>query len=205
MKQKGESLIHLCLLSPPDTPAVTGQCSVTRQGQRRRCWDEWKCGECGRNTHTHSISLCNVISGEAASCCFDLILTLSRWPGTVCSLSQIFVDSVLNSNPKWIKILEFILNVTDVPWIHRDVFLGQTFPLWNTLIFVFFCWFMFGQINHVFASFPSPPPFLPSSSPPLLSLFVLGVTSPPSPHSQLLKKRLWSWRSEERASLTVGL
>lgn len=81
MKQKGESLIHLCLLSPPDTPAVTGQCSVTRQGQRRRCWDEWKCGECGRNTHTHSISLCNVISGEAASCCFDLILTLSRWPG----------------------------------------------------------------------------------------------------------------------------
>lgn len=102
MKQKGESLIHLCLLSPPDTPAVTGQCSVTRQGQRRRCWDEWKCGECGRNTHTHSISLCNVISGEAASCCFDLILTLSRWPGTVCSLSQIFVDSVLNSNPKWI-------------------------------------------------------------------------------------------------------
>lgn len=97
-----ESLIHLCLLSPPDTPAVTGQCSVTRQGQRRRCWDEWKCGECGRNTHTHSISLCNVISGEAASCCFDLILTLSRWPGTVRSLSQIFVDSVLNSNPKWI-------------------------------------------------------------------------------------------------------
>lgn len=50
---------------------------------------------------------------------------------------------------------------------------------------------MFGQINHVFASFPSPPPLLFSS--PLIPLCSRGHP----PHSQLLKKRLWSWRRSE--------
>lgn len=57
-------------------------------------------------------------------------------------------------------------------------------PLWNTLIFVF-CWFMFGQINHVFASFPSPPPLLFSS--PLIPLCSRGHPPPPPTAS--------SWRS----------
>lgn len=59
-------------------------------------------------------------------------------------------------------------------------------PLWNTLIFVFFCWFMFGQINHVFASFPSPPPLLFSS--PLIPLCSRGHPPPPPPTAS-------SWRS----------
>lgn len=70
-------------------------------------------------------------------------------------------------------------------------------PLWNTLIFVF-CWFMFGQINHVFASFPSPPPLLFSS--PLIPLCSRGPPPPLPP--QPAPEEAFVELTERGASLT---